>query len=226
MVGNVWEHTLSAYVMQVLQAQPALSSTLSRSSNSRSTPHSFSSSHSNDSFVPVTSTPHSSQSTQAAGKQAEASQPSCAASPSSQTEQAGAATTTQPDLSDPFQQSVDALHAEETVAPSQHQQAALDQVASQLQQISLHKEATRDQDTATQSVPDQQSSAGLAGSSQLPLQEGRALTHFAATIPPSAFADVGNTEAAPNSPLGSASTDAWEMVQVGATTCLDNFELS
>lgn len=210
-------------LLQILQAQPALSTALSRSSTSQSTPHSFSSVRSHDSFVPIGSPARSSHSTQPADTSADAKQQNSAEpleqsgnlSGDRQTDQVHVAPILQPDLSDPFQQSVDALHAEQTLTSAS--QAAPQQAASQPQHIPVHTAATTSPTAVVQPAPEQQSPGPLtsSGQSQVPVQ--KAAVQSAPSVSSSAVAPDGSTEAAQPSPVGSASTDAWEMVQVTAT---------
>ena len=206
--------------MQVLQAQPALSA-LGTSSNSRSGPNSFSSFHSSDSFVPVGSSSHAPNSIPSADTQQASPQPSADVtmqSHASSSQQVDAAKTTQPDLSDPFQQSVDALHAQETLIPSQDSSLA----TSGVQYAPNCINAPSKQDAAVQSTSPGPHANVPATEQQEPLHEGQAITHSPSV---SSSAVEASTAATSPSPVGSASTDAWEMVQVTRSSYLSSIVL-
>lgn len=195
--------------MQVLQAQPALGT----SSNSQSSPNSFSSFRSSDS-VPAGSLLHIPN----VDKQQASQQPGAEAALQSlvssvQPGQVDAATTTQPNLSDPFQQSVDALHGQETLSPSQD--SPLKQTTTGSQNAPNHINTPSNQDAAVQSTPQKPNAKMVAIEEQEPSHEGQAIGHSPSVSSSAIEASIAATSP---SPVGSASTDAWEMVQVTTTS--------
>ena len=195
---------------QVLQAQPALGT----SSNSRSSPNSFSSFRSSDSFVPA----GSSSQIPNVDKQQASQQPGAEAALQSlvssvQPGQVDAAATTQPNLSDPFQQSVDALHGQETVSASQDPPPK--QTTTGSQNAPNRTNTPSNQDAAVQSTPQKPNAKMVAIEEQEPSHEGQAIGHSPSVSSSAIEASIAATS---TSPVGSASTDAWEMVQVTTTS--------
>lgn len=121
-------------------------------------------------------------------------------------------------MSDPFQQSVDALQAEDGHASLQQPEA--DQATAQEQHAASDQDPVDSQAAAVQL-------ASLAMGSNTPAaeesvsSEEKAAMHAAASVSSSSgVAVLAGTDATSPSPVGSASTDAWEMVQVTTSVCL------
>lgn len=121
----------------------------------------------------------------------------------------------QPVAVDPFEQSLHALHAEQQDPPSQtldteYQKPASHQGGPELQGTAVAQEGSQ-QPTA---VTEPQCSGSAP---QMPAQaifQDRKVTELSGAGSSAASARAASTEAAVNaSPVGSASTDAWEMVQ-------------
>ncbi len=124
----------------------------------------------------------------------------------------------QPDTSDPFQQSLDALHAdqqdkEQQAAPSYSSEA--NTVAKQ--EVRSSTQDSKEQANRTASQPHDSEPSQAPAQTPLPnctdgSQHGK---HAAAASSAAggAAGTEGGSEAVNASPVGSASTDAWEMVQ-------------
>ena len=122
----------------------------------------------------------------------------------------------QPDTSDPFQQSLDALHAdlqgtEQQAAPSCSSEAS----TAAKQEVRSSTQDSKEQANVAGSQP--QGSEPSQAPAQTPFsnptdgsQHGK---HAAASSAAAGAAGTEGSEAVNASPVGSASTDAWEMVQ-------------
>ena len=123
----------------------------------------------------------------------------------------------QPDTSDPFQQSLDTLHAdqqgkEQQAAPSCSSEA----IAVAKQELSSSTQDSKEQANVAGSQP--QDSEPSQAPAQTPFShptDGSQLGKHAASSSAAggAAGTEGGSEAVHASPVGSASTDAWEMVQ-------------
>ena len=117
----------------------------------------------------------------------------------------------QPVAVDPFEQSLHALHAEQQDSHSRTLDTASQKPASQQGGLEPQETAGVQEDSQQPSaVPEPQRSKSAP---QVPVQDGKA-REVSGAGSSAASARAASTEAAVNaSPVGSASTDAWEMVQ-------------
>ena len=129
----------------------------------------------------------------------------------------GSSLSPQPDTSDPFQQSLDALHAdqqdkEQHAAPSYSSEA--NAVAKQEARSSTQDSKEQENTAGSQPRDSEPSQAPAQTPVSNPADGSQHGKHAASSSAAGGAAGTeGGSEAVNASPVGSASTDAWEMVQ-------------